>query len=199
MFHGSLYRSLRGVGVLLMLAALVVAGCSTLSNPVSPTLHTPSVIRSESFVPVSFDQAATLSREALQKPIVVTETITPDGGSISLSRTLRNASWEITLDFPSGALTETTDISIRSNNNRLVFYFGPDGIQFNKPVEVTITVHCGPGVDPERRLRALGFYYWNESEHQWERLENFEVSIDGQDILVTGSLSHFSQYALGGY
>jgi hypothetical protein len=98
------------------------------------------------------------------------------------------------LAVPPGALPKDVLITIdTSPANVMEIECGPDGIQFNAPVDLTISY---AGIDlagtDERSLVVL---WLNPEANRWEAQEG---TVDMVDRTVTASLSHFSRYSLGG-
>jgi hypothetical protein len=75
--------------------------------------------------------------------------------------------------------------------------FGPHGMKFSKPAELTINIQ---GLDLSGLdLNTIQVYYDNQDTGQWEMMECDEISIDidnGEIEVINAKLPHFSRYAL---
>jgi predicted small lipoprotein YifL len=66
-----------------------------------------------------------------------------------------------------------------------IYNFGPDGLVFNRPCRLSLTVGVPDG-------RVLSLYWFNESNGQWERQQSTTV----RGGRVQFSVSHFSKYGI---
>lgn len=120
----------------------------------------------------------------------LTQSIGSGGGSISWN------DGALELIFPEGALKETTPISVQHIQNTLPlgigmsFDFGPDGTQFEKPVEIRIKYSEAQmkGTNPD--LIGLAFQQENGI---WQAVRNLDV--DKTNKTITGRLPHFSRWS----
>lgn len=165
------------VAATVMFALALFAGCSraplTVDNdPVEPKLMTRAAAP---------DGSPMFSPGALYTEAIISSA---NGGELSL--------WDVKLVIPANAVPNDTlfSISIPDPN---VFYneFGADGLEFDRPVEVTMSYRDADlsGID-ESTIRIA---WVNESTG---RLQEVSCEIDYQNQTVTGELHHFSAYGL---
>ncbi|UCB54577.1 MAG: hypothetical protein JSW45_11630 [Thiotrichales bacterium] len=166
-----LCRQLAAV-MLLATAAFLMSGCDDSGiNPV------PSVTQSSS-------------------PSLQEFTIGPEGGTIEYRSTVENVT--VTLDIPPAAVSTDTVISIdHAQNfpdasglvNGAVFEFGPDGMVFDIPVNLTITYGAGMlGSLPEEELRIHRML-----DSSWIPLLGV---VDAGNKVVDATLTGFNVYGL---
>jgi hypothetical protein len=174
------HRSFRQAGfsalVLFAFAALIVAGCS--KSPMSSDTVTGQ--------PAMLHRAA--SATAAMSPgaefYVEKQIVAADGGSLQLA--------DVTLSIPSGALAFDTlySISIPDINT---FYneFGTNGLVFDKPVTVTMSYRDADlsGVN----VASIRIAWLNPKTGMFESIR---CTLDPVNKTVTGTLNHFSAYAL---
>jgi hypothetical protein len=74
------------------------------------------------------------------------------------------------------------------------FKFLPSGLVFDRPIN--LIVHYDPELLPQGKTPVLAYY--NENSKQWEEVETAGYIAGGVEVpnAVTGSISHFSNYAL---
>ena len=123
-------------------------------------------------------------------------TIGPAGGTVEYRSTIENVT--VTLDIPAAAVSADTTISIDHAQNfaattglvsGAVFEFGPDGLIFDLPVDLTIAYDTGMiGNLAEHDLRVHQM-----SGSNWVPLLG---SVDTANNTVTASIDGFSVYAL---
>ena len=102
-----------------------------------------------------------------------------EGGSVKMGR--------YTLDFPPGALSADTPITIRQNDPAaMIVEFEPHGIRFNKPVRASACV--GDLVDHSSRF--VGVAWMNDSTGKWESISKSDAG-----PVVGADLWHFSDYS----
>ncbi len=117
----------------------------------------------------------------------VTQTITAaDGGSIS------TPTGNATLTISKNALAEDTEISVAveaatADTAASVYNFGPDGLQFQVPVELAIKFD---GTVGENQKAALATY--DDAKGQWVEVEDSNL----KDGVVTGKIKHFSKFSI---
>jgi len=197
---------LKGTGLLVSLAGLLLAGCSTLTNPLAPsdsaaparTLRA-RTLSPAAFTPITINPAR--GKRPLPKPLVATQHITAaTGGALDLSGAIpTGGSFAYSLSFPAGALSEDTDSSISvPDDNEAVVELLPHGVRFNAPVhfEVRVDVTANPnleGIDQS----TLDAYWYNNLMGLWVGQEA-QVQREGSLITASVGLGHFSRYALGG-
>jgi hypothetical protein len=110
-----------------------------------------------------------------------------NGGVVSLGR--------FTLEFPPGALAADTEIEISVTDPTLVMCeLGPHGLEFNKPVTLTIDYGGTPAEQLEASSQTLGVYWYNEATGRWQLVGR---NIDVDRNLSRAQLEHFSDYAQG--
>ena len=98
----------------------------------------------------------------------------------------------VTLEFPAGALSQDTEITIDMlDDNTLGVEFGPHGTQFNKPVTMSTDLR---GTTAEGMSDQTSTYYWNESKNYYERQE--KLSSDDKNTNKS-ALYHFSKFKDG--
>ena len=124
----------------------------------------------------------------------VVGTVTDEGGTITA------AEGGVILDVPAGAVDGSTEITVDPATDipgsaRLIegtaFEFGPDGLDFDEPVELTLEYE--DGALPEGYSESsLGLYRATSSSWQ----EVAWVDIDTVANRVTAQISSFSAYAL---
>jgi hypothetical protein len=130
------------------------------------------------------------------EPVPVSATITPAGGG-----SLTASDNRVTLDFPAGAVTETTEVTIAATPSDSGFSYGlePDGLQFQEPVAVTFTAEAsdildetGSPLDLADGIPAV-FALLENSDGSVEFMDSVRVSgwPSGDSLTVTAELSHF--------
>lgn len=156
-------------------------GCSP-GTPTAPSSAPPDVVESPNFIRI----LSAASSKGVQGPNL-TDTITSkmisaaEGGVISNGR--------VTLVFPPEALDEDTEIFIlMETDGTLGVELGPHGIQFNRPVVMTMDL---TGTTAEGLSAASTTLWYNEDQDWWELIE--KIPSDDPDAL-TSSLEHFSGY-----
>jgi hypothetical protein len=171
----------------LLFALVVLIGCGELQSPVAP---------------VSSDRmAATLQGEAdllsFSPENVLTFLTPPDLEGTrhagKLIRARKGGFVELNgfrVDIPAGALARDTFVTIDlpttlPEANYIVADFGPTGLQFKKPVGVTLPLTNAnlAGVD----LSTVGVGFWNGSE--WE-----DYGGTATPAAVSSTTTHFSTY-----
>ncbi|MBM3242999.1 hypothetical protein FJZ31_42610 [Candidatus Poribacteria bacterium] len=105
------------------------------------------------------------------------------GGTISLSEGTK-------IVVLPGALLKNTLLSIErwTDEDKVYFHFGPDGLQFNLPVIICLSWASLEDVD----LEDLILYYWDEEKGEW-----VEVCIAEWDLVEKACkfyINHFSYY-----
>jgi hypothetical protein len=96
------------------------------------------------------------------------------------------------LNIPADALKDRTVISIMEPDPRYVVAdYGPEGLKFEKPVE--ISVHYG-GLDlGDTEEQDLTIYYFDPEKETWVGMQG---RVDTVEELVMIRTDHFSRYAL---
>ena len=123
-------------------------------------------------------------------------TIGPEGGTVEYRSAVENVT--VTLDIPPAAVSTDTLISIDHAQNfpaasglvdGAVFEFGPDGMIFDLPVNLTITYATGMlGSLPEEELRIH-----SRLDANWMPLLG---SVDAANKVVDATLTGFNVYGL---
>jgi len=129
---------------------------------------------------------------AIGKPIgdAVTKTIGPEGGKIS------SADGLMELSFPPGALAAPTSIGIQLIENTSVMNFGktyactPDGIHFQKPVEMII--HYADSM-AKGITASIPVIRWQDKNGRWSSVAR--ITLDSVTHTLTGRVEHFSNYS----
>ena len=150
----------------------VVSGCGEFDVPSSATNGVENIR-------LFRDTRATLGPTCVEKVIKA-----KDGGTLTLNRH--------TIVIPPGALERDTRISISEPMPGYVLGdFGPDGIHFNKPVELSMTyqfIDLG-GIQED----CLTIYWFNPETGTWFDLL---AHVDKETQTVTLEVDHYSRYAL---
>jgi hypothetical protein len=122
-----------------------------------------------------------------------------NGGTIALP------SSDFTITFPSGALSQTTLITIVSDGNGYVSYdMRPHGLRFNKPVFVTQRLNNTAVYGTSLALKAAGAYFPQDPTDYSGTINALEIETtaifssknDGNADVETWLLNHFSRYML---
>lgn len=209
--YGSSQQRWSMVSLGLMLVVLVVASCSTMSNPVAPPS---SAVSPTAPQPAASGQPLTIRPEAFSvltlgpardphlrpKPVATTQHIVAaTGGTVSLSGTLLLSSYRYSLTIPPGALTQDTDISISvPDDSQILMDLGPHGQAFTKPVTFQMQVGMADlGLKFGILKKTLDVYWYNDATGLWDG-QRATISKQGSDITATVPLAHFSRYSLGG-
>ena len=153
---------------------LVGCGQDQVSNPATDTFSgTPIPL------PVS-ERPASQGLHGLDLPSVTVLVSAETGGTVKLGR--------YTLEFPAGALTSDTPITItQTDPNAMVLELEPHGIQFSKPV--TLSAHVGDLVSSH--ATTVGVAWMNESTGNWEVVEQEDAGA----AMTSAGLWHFSDYS----
>ncbi len=108
---------------------------------------------------------------------------------------IADAKEEIQLQIPAGALSKFTAITVselsisgRSELVSPVYEFGPTGLSFNKPVQISIKTPVAA-----ESLDQLALVWLNEKTGQWIPVP---AVIDAQTGVVTGLVHHFTKFAV---
>ncbi len=142
-----------------------------------------------------FEIEATGSVPAGSRTVLITESTTSEGGTISEPRT------RSTVTIPEGALSEDQEIEIGTFNSvppganvgGVVLYLGPAGLTFNQPV--TITIEYDPDNIPDGvQEEDLKLLRYDESEDEWFELDTI---VDTDLKTLTAETLTFSGFAAG--
>ncbi len=110
-----------------------------------------------------------------------------EGGIVSWGR--------FSLEFPPGALSEDTVISVDQPNPHLIMCeLQPHGLQFNVPVTLRIDYGGSVAEDEEASMPALGVYWYNQGTGCWEGVGD---NLDAEGDKMEAQLEHFSKYTAG--
>ena len=122
-----------------------------------------------------------------------------NGGTLALP------SSDFTITFPSGALSQTTLITIVSDGTGYVSYdMKPHGLTFAKPVTVTQRLQNTAVYGTSLALKAAGAYFPQDPTDLSGTIKALEIETttifssknDGKADVETWSLNHFSRYML---
>lgn len=122
-----------------------------------------------------------------------------NGGTLALP------SSDFTITFPSGALSQTTLITIVSDGVGYVSYdMRPHGLRFNKPVVVTQRLNNTAVFGTSLALKAAGAYFPQDPGDLTQTIRATEIETttifssknDGNADVETWLLNHFSRYML---
>jgi len=168
----SVERKLAAALIGLFAIGFVVSGCGDFDNPSSATNGVENIR-------LFRDNRATLGPAYVEKIIKA-----KDGGTLALNR--------YTIVIPPEALDCDTKISIAEPMRGYVLgNFQPDGIHFNKPVELSMTYRfLDLGGTAEDRLTI---YWFNPETGTWFDLL---ARVDKETQTVTLEVDHYSRYAL---
>ncbi len=141
---------------LLATSALLLAslGCNpgSLTAPDSASLNV--AVTNPDFVRILPSSSKTPADGPVAAPFVSRVVSARDGGTVSNGR--------ITLEFPPGALSEDTEITIRmADDGTLGAEFGPHGIQFNRPVVMSTDLRGTTAEGSASTVTTL----WEDTEH----------------------------------
>ena len=167
--------------------ALALLACSALlmtslgCNPgnVTAPQSTAEVVTNPNFIRIlSTSKGVTdLSRTSGASKVISAER----GGTLTQGR--------VTLEFPAHAVDFDTEITIElTGDGTLGVELGPHGIQFNRPVTMTLDLE---GTSAEGNASASSTLWYNEELDRWERVR----AADGSDEnRLRSELDHFSKY-----
>jgi len=116
------------------------------------------------------------------------------GGKISIGDSLTGIS---SLHFEAGDLPGDETIrfgwleACENEEMGYIFEFGPHGLEFNHPAELTISLENADPADLSDNLPQL--FYYNPSRELWELVGG---QVDDQANTLTAELHHFSRYAV---
>jgi hypothetical protein len=120
----------------------------------------------------------------------VTKTMGPGGG------TLLSADGLVELVFPSGALAESTDISIQAivnnapNGRGNAYRLQPEGIKFLQPVTLRFHYTADDILETLADLMSIAF---QDSAGIWYRIDH--VTNDTANKVISASIKHFSDWS----
>jgi len=164
---------------LLACSTLLVAslGCSNPGTVTAPD-STPIVVASPNFVHIL---STSKGDPSLATSASASATVSAEfGGIVSNDR--------VTLEFPPGALSQDTQITIDMHDDgTLGVDLSPHGIQFNKPVTMSMDLN---GTTAEDMADDTSTLWWNEDLEQYERMEKAPSASNENRCY----LEHFSKY-----
>jgi hypothetical protein len=196
-----------------MLAVLVVAsaaGACADSVPhgslLSPTSLTPTFARIK-----ASDSTLVLTTTAYSDTALVLKRFTPLAADVSVSMVIGPDGGEIKLDeaggkidFPAGALTEPTLVTMTAFAGYDVAYdFQPHGITFAKPVKIQQAIAGTWAADYPKLLKGMhGSYYgttlneaWVDPGHYFAHIAENEIGyVDTNASQIKIFIGHFSGY-----
>jgi len=111
------------------------------------------------------------------------------GARVSADRGGAIGNGHVRLEIPAGALDEDTYITMEMvDKSNLVVEFGPDGLVFNKPVTMMMTL---TGTTAEGLAESTLIKWYDPDSDRWENITNLPVSSPNK---VSALLEHFSKY-----
>lgn len=168
---------------LLACSSLLIAsfGCNPGAVTAPDSATDVAVVESPNFVRILSTSKG--ANDAPQPAAFVSQTISAaHGGAITNGR--------ITLYFPAGALDQDTEITMEMfTDGTLGAEFGPHGIEFNKPVVMSMDL---TGTSAEGLADITSVLYDNEELGRFERMER---TPSGDASLVSSLLNHFCKYS----
>ena len=140
--------------------------------------------------------------DPLENPDLVTKEFGPDGGSLTSSDD------QMVLTIPEGALSANETITIETIENEDLgdefaqiieefgvansYELGPDGLEFDELVTVTISSDKNV-VEDDTTLQLKPELMLTSSNGTIEGVDSLRIEQDGDDLQVSGELSHFSE------
>lgn len=192
--HSSFRQLLHGVGLVVVAALLVLTGCSAPQSPLAPPAS-PGIghrISAQQFIPLTFTRPLHTGR--LTKPVATTSPVLAETGGTVL---LAGEFYQYRLMVPAGAVAQDTELSITlPDDANILADLGPEGTQFATPVTFEITIDTA-NTNYALLEQSLDVFWYNPATGVWEG-QGATFAKQESTIIVTASLSHFSQYALGG-
>lgn len=133
--------------------------------------------------------------EALKNDLAANTVSVQQAAAADAATVIADAKAEIRLQIPAGALQASTGITAReltsAERNELVssiYEFGPTGLSFDKPVQISIkTPVAGESLD------QLALVWLNEQTGQWIPIP---AVIDAETGIITGLVNHFTKFAV---
>lgn len=170
--------SRKAFACLLALAVTVGVGCTSSESPTEPQVSAPDPLLSS--LATTLKNIKLLSCSA-QPYATKSQTVGPQGGTITIG-THR-------LTIPSGALKRPVTIKAEQVPGRVnSVRFSPEGLRFERPVSLTLSyANCSP------LLLLKRVVYVDEGLRILELLPSLD---DLRTKTVTGSIRHFSRYAV---
>ena len=160
-------------------------GCSDPGSITAPDSASHSaVVDNPNFVRILSSSSKGASDPYLTASAVSAVISADEGGSLTNGR--------VTLVFPAGALDKDAEITIEMlGENTLGVELGPHGMQFNKPVVMSMNLL---GTTAEGMAEKASTLWLNEAFDRWERVEKV---YDGNPDAGSSQLHHFSKYSGG--
>lgn len=140
------------------------------------------------------EEAERLQRRLATHSFTLQETIGP-----ALGGSLEDGEQEVTLFIPAGGVENSTTIQVRKLTSTEplvgqeevlsgVYEFLPAGIQFAKPVFISIKIPLL--ID---NIEELALAWWDEEREEWIPIP---AVVDAERGLVTGTVTHFTKFAV---
>jgi len=129
--------------------------------------------------------------EQLKKNVVGISEPVPSAAEM----TLQDREQEVQLFIPAGALDGSKTITVKelsASQPELLsslYEFGPNGTQFDQPVQISIKVPLGNVTD----LEQLAMVWWNETTSEWIPIP---AVVDTKTGIVSGQVDHFTKFAV---
>jgi len=129
--------------------------------------------------------------EQLKKNVVGISEPVPSAAEM----TLQDREQEVQLFIPAGALDGPKTITVKelsASQPELLsslYEFGPNGTQFDQPVQISIKVPLGNVTD----LEQLAMVWWNETTSEWIPIP---AVVDTKTGIVSGQVDHFTKFAV---
>jgi len=108
-----------------LVGAFLIASCAApdLVDPTAPVTTVTDV--------AGFQLQAVTWNTPLEAPLMVSQTIDPSGGTITIPQT------GLTIEFPAGSVTSSVTITVTPDDKYVAYKMEPAGTQFLKDVRVT--------------------------------------------------------------
>ncbi|NRF96245.1 S-layer homology domain-containing protein [Paenibacillus frigoriresistens] len=157
-------------------------------KPIEEIAKSAVVINSEKIM--TADAADALKKELAANTVNEHKTAMTDSATV-----IADAMAEIKLQIPVGAIQETKEITVSklpaSERDELVsmlYEFGPSGLTFGKPVQISIKTPIAA-----ESLDQLALVWLNEQTGRWIPIP---AVIDAHTGIVTGLVNHFTKFAV---
>lgn len=179
-----------------LISGLLGGVVGVVTNLLGTVLHVISFQSDPNGIPVN---AVRWTGSHVNQTRSVSAYIGQNGGTLALP------SSDFTITFPSGALSQTTLITIVSDGVGYVSYdMKPHGLRFNKPVLVTQRLNNTAVYGTSLALKAAGAYFPQDPQDLTKTIKATEIETttifssknDGKADVETWLLNHFSRYML---
>jgi len=192
------------LGNLAASVAVIVSGaCGDQLSPAAPTDYTAplELPTSVDTTPIRASSRGTIvmRTRTLRSDIVLSQTITPEGGWLAL------VDVGLYVYFPSGAVTEPLQVTVTAHKgDRVVYTFEPHGTHFQAPVYIVqVLRHTTLNVSRNRSAEPWYGYTPNgladvHDDGTGDFAEVFSARYrgTGNAVYAVGTTTHFSGYAL---